>query len=1104
MITEVRDLIKKILVIDPNNRLSISQILAHPWFSAPVPPLSAAPSSTFNFAPPSPLPSPSPLPELPPVIEAPPKSVSSVTSDSTFHSASADFPSTPTTPDEGLEDDVFGSPTPHVYATVPHRSSQSTLKSPHLSVQEAPESLPSPQTILEEGTTTLSPLSLLDSSALRPSISRSTTLSNFSSSSKNPPTHPARTPARTKRRSISSTLSEPASPTTAAAKACTLPQDFSSMLHTPSPMIFSTQLERDLLNNLSSIGFDTSQIVHSVLTDACDATGSLWWMLKRKAEKRAAADGVVELSAVGVAENGVKEGSKHAPKLKEVRENGDDKDAKNKVTEKSSHEHFKQPATTPSTPPHSPTLTQARSAPELQFIPPTPTAATTVMSQPPTTPPRSKSPSTNQNDRPHTLLSPVSSTSLLDSFAAKSHPSTPSGSLKERDSRDGRDKDKDSQGSKGRKNRAGSVSIMQRATTALEAAGLVRKKSSEAVKEERERERSGEKRSGGSGDEPRGSHGSGSNKAKSPPLRAVKDSAAPGTPPPSVPVTGDGTVASNHIGSPWVLAGLKGSSTSPPSTPASSHGDTLGALPNIQEHGAKMNRQRGSLLSTFRMWFREDPKGKRKAASPPTLSTQGLGYSTPGGTSGNSPSASPVNGRGRGTVKRRVSGNRGKVGTVGRRSTNRAKRSSMSSRRSSSVNSKRSSLTSTQIAILEASPSPQHVVPPATSADQMTPMTRQRSDPSRRSFGSHTPNSEREEFVSRPSSIQSFHNHHRHRKSPSASSAGSTMQVGRNSPLPKYHRRGGSGSSTTRVVRQVTSSGPGKHQAVAAHLRSNSASSNHSLASSRHNSVYELSETEGRRASSPRKSLSRSSFDDGGASTPRRGGTTTFVAQKRQTPFSHPGGNGYISSMGRTSWKKSWGREPPGWQTRTAHPSIEVLAILPAVGDTTTNIRDVFTGRTSLSMGDESDWVDEDDDVSDYAYVGGLGQLPISTNSNPLVTKPSAYSRDATDLPMLSPPSARGPFIKPPPLALSTPASSTVIGKRATGGGLGSVNTAGRGPRTKTGGRSPAGRTSPLPNETTFEAADTRGGGRRQLPNGRSGPAFRQAIQEEDEDEEEE
>lgn len=57
------------------------------------------------------------------------------------------------------------------------------------------------------------------------------------------------------------------------------------MLHTPAPMIFSTQLERDLLNNLSSIGFDTGQIVHSVLTDACDATGSLWWMLKRKAEK---------------------------------------------------------------------------------------------------------------------------------------------------------------------------------------------------------------------------------------------------------------------------------------------------------------------------------------------------------------------------------------------------------------------------------------------------------------------------------------------------------------------------------------------------------------------------------------------------------------------------------------------------------------------------------------------------------------------------------------------------------------------------------------------------------------------------------------------------
>lgn len=51
-------------------------------------------------------------------------------------------------------------------------------------------------------------------------------------------------------------------------------------------------------------------------------------------------------------------------------------------------------------------------------------------------------------------------------------------------------KDKDKDG-KGRKPRSGSVSIMQRATTALEAAGLVRKKikrGGEGRKGERQRE----------------------------------------------------------------------------------------------------------------------------------------------------------------------------------------------------------------------------------------------------------------------------------------------------------------------------------------------------------------------------------------------------------------------------------------------------------------------------------------------------------------------------------------------------------------------------------------------------------------------------------------
>ena len=111
--------------------------------------------------------------------------------------------------------------------------------------------------------------------------------------------------------------------------------------------------------------------------------------------------------------------------------------------------------------------------------------------------------------------------------------------------------------------------------------------------------------------------------------------------------------------------------------------------------------------------------------------------------------------------------------------------------------------------------------------------------------------------------------------------------------------------------------------------------------------------------------------------TPRRSHGTTFVAHKRQTPFANPSGGGsYLNSLGRSSWKKSWGLEPPGWQTRTAHPTVEVLAVYPPE---VPGIRDVFSGRHSLSMGDESDWVDEDEESP--AYVGGLGQMPSSASS---------------------------------------------------------------------------------------------------------------------------
>ncbi|KAJ3718145.1 hypothetical protein C8R42DRAFT_723524 [Lentinula raphanica] len=191
----------------------------------------------------------------------------------------------------------------------------------------------------------------------------------------------------------------------------------------------------------------------------------------------------------------------------------------------------------------------------------------------------------------------------------------------------------------------------------------------------------------------------------------------------------------------------------------------------------------------------------------------------------------------------------------------------------------------------------------------------------------------------------------------------------------RYHRRGGSGSSTTtRVVRQPKTA---SHSSRPTHMRSNSATSSiHSPQSSRPTSIIEYnSDYEGGgglvRTSSPYKS--RRSFED---STPRRSTTSTFVAQKRQGPFSSPlHGHGFNGTVGRSSWKKAWGLEPPGWRTRGAQ-AVEVLTISPSEG---TSLRDVFSGpgRLSLSLGDESDWVDEDDDIpvdedDDIPYAAGL------------------------------------------------------------------------------------------------------------------------------------
>ena len=988
---EARDLIQNILQHDPTKRVTIPQILAHSWFKPPA------------------VTSPTPLtPSTPEAIVSVPTNVSQTqslpspcASEASFQTASSELPKK-----EDNERTIRGAPPK----------------------QDDGRKGPSAWRRSPKRRATAPPASDEEKSIL---ISRDPSPSPHHTTQSVPPTtFPTRTPARTKRRSVSSILSVPSG------EASQLPkpfpaQDYASLLSTPAPLLFSTALERALLNTLNNTGFDVGQMVHSVISNACDSAGALWWMLKRKAEK----------TALEVALNG---GSANPSVGTEVETELDTEIEA--IMSSSPGPSSSIQAETPKTE----TFTQSISAPQLSFVPATPTASSMKAGKkndsPPVTPPRSKS--------PRSLLSPTpTSSDTYTQGQSKSSPSTPSGSLRDKD----KDKDSTSSGSKGRgsKPRSGSVSvsIMQRVATGLESAGLMRKKSAEAVRDDNKSDKDEKddkgKRASSSTDSKNGHHPSGHARlTKSPPMRPVKDTQLPST-----PEHQDITASSNlPSSSPWVMPVTRASTFTTAPTPANSPGDTSPFTNGDTSHKMNGGRNRTSLLSQFRLWFNEDRKGKRKAVPPPVqMSSQ-------------APSSPSIN-RTRSGTKRR-----GGVGGFGVQRP-RGKRASVSSRRSSSVNSRRSSVASMQVTGLDT-------------PHAMESVSRQRSDPSYRSF---TPNSEAErnpEYPSRPSSIHSYNMHqtrHGHRKSPSTSSIGSAARLARAaSPLQKQHRRGGSGSST-RVIRQTR-----HNHAVApraTHGRSNStASSIHSRQSSRPGSFYDASEGEGQRTNSPMPGKkTRRSLDE----TPKRSTySTVLVAHKRQTPFNGPSSSASASSpsISRLSWKKTWGTEPPGWKSRSTQYPVEVLAIFPPA-DQPSSIRDVFSNRQSLNLGDDfdSDWVDEDDDLPTFA--GGLGQTWTSAST----------SKQGYEAPMM---------LSPPPRAGGRNTKST---SSRNNGNFASRNASQRAGGWSKPGHSPVVSSMPLPGNDVFnepvETVEPRS--RRQLPPGRSGgPAFRQAIQEEDEDEE--
>ncbi|OJA13903.1 hypothetical protein AZE42_07845, partial [Rhizopogon vesiculosus] len=270
--TDARDLIRNILDVDPTKRLTIPQILASPWFTSIRP--APLPEQDLNDIPSSPspardtfiLPVKSTVNRQTQVNQLSVSPATSTTSESFLSASSNLSPSAPTTPDDTAKDP---------FEITCSNGSQTTItKAVRSSRRLSKDSMNwQPETVIEEE---------LGVENTTRSATGSTT--NVDQTPKAPP-YPTRTPARTKRRSVSSTLSDSGSPTLDKPLAPLPPQDFASLLSTPAPIIFSTPAERELLNSLSLLGFDTGQIVHSVLSDACDAAGAIWWMLKRMQEK---------------------------------------------------------------------------------------------------------------------------------------------------------------------------------------------------------------------------------------------------------------------------------------------------------------------------------------------------------------------------------------------------------------------------------------------------------------------------------------------------------------------------------------------------------------------------------------------------------------------------------------------------------------------------------------------------------------------------------------------------------------------------------------------------------------------------------------------------
>jgi hypothetical protein len=1097
-------LIRSMLSLDPTKRPTVKQILAHPWFTQDIFP-----------APPSALPSParqvpphvlSPAPTLLTILQDSNKSFFPLSSP-----ALESIPSSPkvssASSSETHDAESFGRST-NSSATTPSGSSMGAddkeTEEP-AELEEGDGQTPG-RNVLRR-TESDATIGKTDDAGRRTSkvdsvekVTEEEEEDHEEEDDLSREPHPllplaqsSRTPSRTKRRSISSTLSQSLAANSSSTHlpihthtSISLPYpatDYLSLLSEQRPVHFSSSAEQNLLSSLSTIGIDTGQLVHSVTHDACDTSGALWWLLKGKKDREEKKRDSISSKEI--------EGEREMERRAKVRRKGsvERQEAEQRVEQDEEEQDRTREARARRTP--SPTQ-QVEAAPlalplespaislrsnkgeptvELATVtddpfgnpvgislgpvcvePPTPTFPS-FSSNASSPMPAHPSPGTLHPDSMSTSKSSPSLTDHLSSHPMATEDSQHSSGSCQSGSSPASSPGK-SRRSEAGKSRSSSVSMLQSLTL-----GLVRKKSDDQGFKDEVGKQSAPPSLSQSFSHLRLSKASHSNEDTSKPN--VETSPTASTPPRPLPTTHQSESSSTSSHSHLSNQTYETTSSSPTATPGSPFQERDGRLPPVHSYGSSIEAdtlkskgtpKRDSILTTFRMWFKEDSRkrgakgrggGNVRSSSPLPLqapssgegSSETRGYPSfrgPVNRSGTARSSS-VRSSSRHSAEHRSKPLSSSNYPPSRRASDRPSLSHRSSSQQS-FHSRRSSIASLHLPPIDLSLS--------NAADPNYGLHRRPSDPGRRSLESRTPNSEARSH-SRPSSLRSFNlsyppNLERNlSRSPTASSAGSASRRAQASPLQIYHRRVGSGSST-KVVRQI------KTIHSTPHMRSPSVTSARSARSviSSPNSGLDLAglaqraELEPLEGSALLESLDEGSETAASTASPTVAGfnldnssssslrshhsrstysTTVLVAHRSKSA---------LSSASPSHHHHSFSSHHPSSHHQQPHlnPSVLTPRLKPI-------FRDVFAKKDD----DDEDWVDED-----KGFEGGLGQGPwkpqrSGSGGGLFSSSSSSYSSAPSSTPYKSRPITYPSSTSwTPSFSSSAPASSSSSSQRQT------------------------------------------------------------------------